>query len=220
MNIIVFGASGGTGIAVVEKLLEAGDLVTAFVRNPARFGMAANPPAGLTIATGDAMNADDVAAAMPSHDSVVVTLGNSQNPFAMLLGARRTTPANICETGTRHVIAAMNRHAIRRLVCVSAFGIGETKPKLPLMFRIFYKTVLRKHMADKERMEVLVKASGLDWTLAQPVGLTDQAASGASLASSDGVIRKQTISRADVAAFIGSALHAASHLRQTVALSG
>lgn len=37
---------------------------------------------------------------------------------------------------------------------------------LPLAFRLFYRTGLREHMADKERQEILVKASGLDWTLA------------------------------------------------------
>ena len=38
MRIIVFGASGGTGVKIVEQALAAGHAVTAFVRNPAKLG--------------------------------------------------------------------------------------------------------------------------------------------------------------------------------------
>ena len=37
MNIVVFGASGGTGIEIVKQALAAGHQVTAFVRNPAKY---------------------------------------------------------------------------------------------------------------------------------------------------------------------------------------
>ncbi len=165
------------------------------------------------------MRAADVAAAIPGHDAVIVSLGNSQNPFAMMLGARRTTAPDVCEVGTRNIIAAMNEAGTRRLVVVTAFGIGRASA-LPLAFKLFYRTVLREHMADKEKQEALVKASALDWTLVQPVGLTDAKPSGDWLADTAGSIRRQQISRADVAAFLVSLLEHGSCRRETVALSG
>ena len=166
------------------------------------------------------MNAADVNAAMAGHDAVVVALGNSQNPFALLLGARRTTPANVCEVGTRHIIAAMRAAGIALLVVVTAFGVGATRSRLPLAFRLFYRTVLREHMADKENQEALIRSSPLDWTLVQPVALTDKPACGHWLADTDGVIRRSEISRADVAACLVALLASGDHGGCTVAVSG
>ena len=151
---------------------------------------------------------------------VIVNLGNSQNPFAMMLGARRTTPADICEIGSRNIIAAMQGAGIARVLVVTAFGIGDTRDRLPFAFKLFYRTVLREHMADKEKQEALVKASGLDWTLVQPVGLTDGPATNNWLADTKGVIRRQQMSRADVAAFLVSLVPGDQYSRTTVALSG
>ena len=215
MKVIVFGSTGGTGRAVIAALLAAGHEVTAFARDVSAL---ADIRAIRTV-QGDAMRAADVAAAIPGHDAVVVSLGNSQNPFAMLLGARRTTPPNVCEVGTRNIIAAMKEAGTLRLLVVTAFGIGKASA-LPLAFRLFYRTVLREHMADKEKQEVLVKASALDWTLVQPVGLTDAKPTGDWLADTAGRIRRQQISRTDVAAFIVSRLEDGSCQRETVALSG
>jgi uncharacterized protein YbjT (DUF2867 family) len=216
MNVIVFGSTGGTGLATCRALAAAGHQVTAFARDPAKF------PAipSVTAVRGDVMNPADVAAAMPGHDLVIVSLGNSQNPFAMMLGARRTTPATVCESGTANIVAAMQAAGVGRLLVVSAFGIGDTRERLPLTFKLFYRTVLREHMADKEKQEALVKTSGLDWTLVQPVGLTDGPATGVWLADTHGAIRRQQISRADVAAFLVSLVGDGQYSRATVAFSG
>jgi uncharacterized protein YbjT (DUF2867 family) len=216
MKIILFGSTGGTGLATSAALAAAGHQVTAFARNPAK--LPAIP--AVTPVRGDVMVAADVNTAVPGHDAVIVSLGNSQNPFAKLLGARRTTPANVCEAGTRNIIAAMQASGIARLLVVSAFGIGDTRSRLPFAFKLFYQTVLREHMADKEKQEAEVKASGLDWTLVQPVGLTDGALTHSWLADTNGVIRRQQMSRADVAAFLVSIAGSGQYSRATVALSG
>ncbi len=215
MKVIVFGSTGGTGLAVIAALLAAGHEVTAFARDVSAL---ADNPAVQTV-QGDAMRAADVAAAIPGHDAVIVSLGNPQNPFAMMLGARRTTAPDVCEVGTRNIIAAMNEAGTQRLVVVTAFGIGRASA-LPLAFRLFYRTVLREHMADKEKQEALIKASALDWTLVQPVGLTDAKPTGNWLADPAGDIRRQQISRGDVAAFLVNLLEPGSYRRETVALSG
>ncbi len=215
MKIIIFGATGGTGRATARTLLAAGHQVTALARDPSKL----SDLAALEAIRGDAMRPADVAAAIPGHDAVIVSLGNSQNPFAMALGARRTTPADVCEVGTRNVIAGMRKAGVGRLLVVTALGIGNQRA-LPLPLRLFYRTVLREHMADKEKQEILVKACGLDWTLVQPVGLTDGAATGDWLADTTGKVRRQRISRADVAAFLATLIDGRAWRHATVALSG
>ncbi len=216
MKVIVFGSTGGTGRAVIAKLLADGHDVTAFARNPAKLEAAPR----LSVVQGDAMNADDVARATPGHDAVVVSLGNSQNPFATLLGARRTTPRTICEDGTRNIIAAIKGAKPIPLIVVTAFGVGDTRDKLPFMIKLFYRVLLREHMADKERQEPLVKASRLDWVLVQPVALTDKPAVGKWFANVAGEVRGQEITRGDLASFIVGELVSREHTGKTVALSG
>ncbi len=215
MKVIIFGATGGTGRATARALLAAGHQVTGFARDPSRLADLAT----LRAVGGDVMRAADVAAAVAGHDAVIVSLGNSQNPFAMALGARRTTPPDVCEVGTRNIVAAMQRTGVGRLLVVSAFGIGNRRA-LPFAFQLFYRTILREHMADKEKQEILVKASALDWTIVQPVGLTNGKASGDGLADTTGKIRRRQISRADVAGFLVTLIDGRSYRRATVALSG
>jgi uncharacterized protein YbjT (DUF2867 family) len=216
MKVIIFGSTGGTGRAAARALLAEGRQVTAFARTPSALA----PAPGLAIAQGDAMNEADVARAMPGHDAVVVSLGNSQNPFALLFGAKRTTPHNICQQGTANIIAAMKANGIGRLIVVSSFGVGDTKAQAPFMTKLFFALVLREHMADKEKQEQLVKTSGLDWTLVQPVGLTDGLELGRWFASPRGEIGKLTIARADLAGFVAGELSNPAHRGETVTLSG
>jgi len=216
MNIIVFGPTGGTGRAVIAKLLADGHTVTAFARDPSKL----SPAPGLTIVKGDAMNPADVKRALPGHDAVVISLGNPQLPIAISLGARRTTPADICEMGTRNIVAALGPGSPVRVLAVTAYGVGDTRGKMPIAFKIFSQLLLREAMADKERQEAVLKASDLDYLLVQPVGLTDAPTTGDWVASARGETRKMRMSRKDVGAFIAEEIANPLYHRQTVALSG
>ena len=215
MRVIIFGAPGGTGRATARALVAAGDEITGFARDPSRL----SDLAGLEAVRGDVMRAADVDAAIPGHDAAIVSLGNSQNPFAMALGARRSATRDVCEVGTRNIVSVMQTAAIDRLLVVTALGIGNRRA-LPFAIRLFYRTILREHMADKEKQEILVKASELAWTLVQPVGLTDGKSTGDWLADTTGRIRRRQISRADLAAFLVTLIDGRTYQRATVALSG
>ena len=216
MKVIVFGATGRVGRAVALTLLTRGHQVTAFARDASKLPERED----IAVIVGDATDADAVARAVVGHDAIVVALGDSRNPFALALGMKRITPPNICEIGTANVIAAAQAACVQRLVCVTSYGVGDTRKLLPPMHkRIFRWLLLREQMNDKEQQENLVKSSGLDWTLVQPVGLTDGAATGRWLASTKGERRKRTISRIDLAAFIVDNLSEARYTHQTVVMS-
>jgi len=220
LKVVVFGATGKAGRAVALTLLAAGHQVTAFARDPAK----APAQKGISVIAGDALNAAEVARAVAGQDAVVVSLGDSLNPVVLKLGARlgvkRNTPPNICEAGTANVIAAMTAASVRRLICITSYGVGDTRDRLSRAYRRWFRALqLCEQLADKERQEKLVKDSGLDWTLVQPVGLTDGAATGRWLASTSGDKRKRTVSRVDLADFIARILEGGRYVRETVVLS-
>lgn len=216
MAVLVFGATGGTGRAVVHAALAQGSEVKAFVRDPA----AMPTQARLSVLCGDVMEAGSVTSVIDADDLVVVSLGNSQSSVRRMLGAMRTTPRDVCEVGTRNIIQAMSAAGARRLVVVSAFGIGSTRDKASWLLKFFYRLLLKEQMADKERQEALVKASGLDWTIVQPVALTNAPPTNSWLASTSGEIGLQKISRDDLAFFLLECLHGSGFVKATVALSG
>lgn len=216
MRIALFGATGGTGRAIIDRALLAGHQITALARDMDKLP----PQDGLTVLQGDAMVAEDVARTLADSDAVVVALGNSQNAFAVMVGVARTTPRNICEAGTHNILSAMGAADDRPVIVVSAFGVGDTRDKLPLMFKLFYRLFLREQIADKERQEALLKASNANYVLIQPVALTDKPASGTWTATLDGTLGGSEVSRQDLAAVILSQLTTNTDTRQTISLSG
>jgi len=205
------------GRAVALTLLTKDHQVTAFARDASK--LPEHKDIGVIV--GDATDSAAVARAVVGHDAIVVALGDSRNPFGLAVGMKRLTIPNICEIGTANVIAAAQAAGVQRLVCVTSYGVGDTRDLLPPMHRRIFRWLrLGEQMADKEQQEKLVKASGLDWTLVQPVGLTDGAATGRWLASSKGERRKRTISRIDLAAFIVDILPGARFMHETVVMSG
>jgi uncharacterized protein YbjT (DUF2867 family) len=216
MKVLVVGATGGSGRATIEALLAHGHEVTAFARRADRL-QALSPR--VKIVNGDAMNTDDLERAVEGQDAVIVALGISESPFRVRLRGSAGTPMNIRSAGTRNVIAAMHQHGVRKLVVQSSFGVGETRHKLPLLYRLFFKLVLKPQIADTERQEQVVRASGLDWVIAQPVNLTDRPDMEEAFASPEGEVRGMQISRKRVGRFLAETMQTAKYVGRSVALS-
>ncbi len=170
MDVLVVGATGGSGRAAVAALVERGHEVTAFAR---RASTAFERRPGVRPLDGDATVAGDVDRAVRGQDAVVVTLGISEHPLRVRLLGSAGTPLEVRSRGTAAVVAAMAEHGVRRLVVQSSYGVGETRDRLPLSSRLVFALLLRPQIADHERQERIVRGSGLDWTLVQPVYLTD-----------------------------------------------
>lgn len=217
MNIFILGATGGSGRAIVDELLAHGHRVTAASRHATTLADAS----ALTRVDLDAMDIVAVRAAVAGHDAVVVTLGISENPLAVRLRGSRSTDDAVRSTGTRHVVAAMQHHGIRRLVVQSSYGVGPTRDRLPWVQRQFFRFVLAPQIADTERQEAVVRASNLDWVIAQPVTLTDDPGPGVAVASVAGDAVAMKVTRRRVARFLADAA-TSSHppAGSTVALSG
>lgn len=219
MRVLVIGATGGTGRRAVTELLARGHDVTAFARGAA--GLEVRDDARLRRLPGDATDAADVRAAVAGHDAVVVALGIAEDALRVRLRGSRGTPMDVRSRGTKHVVAAMREHGVRRLVVLSSYGVGPTRDRLPLVTRLVFALVLAPQIADTERQEQVVRASGLDWVLAQPVNLTDDVApTGRAVASTTGDQVTMRVTRDHVARFLAVAVADDTLIGHTVTLSG
>jgi uncharacterized protein YbjT (DUF2867 family) len=208
MKLVIFGATGTVGRQVVEQALEQGHTVIAFARNLTKLDIQ-HPHLGF--AQGDVMDASAVEQAIRGQDAVVC-----------VLGAGKQLKSTIRSEGTRQIIQAMEKVGIRRLICLSTLGTGDSWGNLDFYWKyIMFGFILRQVFADHERQEALVRNSNLDWTIVRPGALTDGPLTGQyrhSFPSSDRNIALQ-VSRADVADFILKQLSDQSSLHQTPSLS-
>ena len=216
-KVLVVGASGGTGRATIDALLKRGHRVTAFSRHAESLEIDSDR---VTLRNGDATNPDDVDRAVAGHDAVIITLGITENPIRVRLFGAAKTPNDVRSSGTRNVIAAMQKHGVRRLVVQSSYGVGETRGSLRWLDRMFFGLLLKPQIADTEMQELEVRESGVDWVLAQPVHLTDDESPEMPFASAKGQVREWKISRKGVAEFLAFAAQAPEYVGQSVALSG
>ena len=202
MNLLIFGATGATGILLVDQALELGHAVSAFVRDPARLHRS-HP--SLRCIVGDAMDAAMVDGAVQGHDGIVCALGTS--PEGKTDRARRQPGVPVCSVGTANIVEAMARHRVRRIVVESSTSVGESREAGRLGAATIVRLFLSDVMDDKERQDAILKSSGLDWTIVRPAKLSNRPKTGR-LESGDGLAWSlaSSASRADVAAFLLAAL--------------
>lgn len=167
MKIVVFGASGGTGLRVVEQALEAEHTVTAFVRTPSRISMR-HP--GLTLFQGDVMDAAAVEKAIAGQDAVVSTLGSTRPPVPAMM-----------ETAASNILAAMKKHGVRRIVSTTGAGIRQLEDKPKLMDHLIgalLNLLAKEVVLDSATNVKLIQSSDRDWTIVRFPRLMDGAHTG------------------------------------------
>jgi uncharacterized protein YbjT (DUF2867 family) len=123
--------------------------------------------------------------------------------------------------GTKCCIDAMKEHGVKRLVVLSAFGVGETMPVASWFLRTFLIAgFLKGAFLDHDVQERMTKESGLDFVLARPTRLTDGKANGKYVRTADLVSVPSSISRADVADFLVEACESTEWVGKGVQLGG
>lgn len=181
----VLGASGATGRHVVATALGRGHRAVALVRRAGTF----TPREGLTeVVWPDVTDPAVLADVLPGADVVISALGGAAGG-----------PTTVCADGIRSAVTAMRAAGTTRLIAVSAHGALETHDR-SLYSRAVWAGVAER-MRDKEAMEPLITASGLNWTIVRPPKLSD--ATGGYTAGTDLPIRLwSSVGRADLAAFL------------------
>lgn len=167
MKLAIFGANGRTGRLLTRQALDAGHDVVAAARRPDAYPVA-HPR--LTVVRADVKDPATLPAVLDGTEAAVLILG-----VPMTFGG-----IDVYSTGARHVVDAMRATGPRRLVAVSSSAVTRYPGRTgtPVSLRFFEPalkwTIGRTTYADQRRMEDIVAASGLDWTVVRPSGLFDQ----------------------------------------------
>jgi putative NADH-flavin reductase len=206
-TIAIFGATGPTGREVLRQALERGLNVQALARNPSKLEMT-NPK--LSILQGDVLDTNVVDRVVQGSDAVIVSLGGKPGDKIRPL-----------ETGTKHIVAAMKKHGQKRLIVVTSLGVGDSAGQAGFLFeKIIVPLFLKAEFTDKLAQEKVVASSGLEFVIARPGSLTNDAAKGSYEAARK--LRSGSpakISRADVAHFCLEQLENNTWLGQAISLS-
>jgi putative NADH-flavin reductase len=202
MRLIIFGSTGSVGRLVVEQALQNNHLVTAFLRNPAKLTITHS---NLKIIRGDVLDYQSIEKAMKNQEVVLCTLGAGSK-------------GNVRAEGTRNIIRAMETNGVKRLICQSTLGAGNSRGNLNFFWKhIMFGMLLKQAYEDHELQENYVIQSKLDWTIVRPAAFTDGSRTG-NYRHGFGPHEKNLtlkISRADVADFILNQVAQNTYLRKT-----
>lgn len=208
MNVLVFGASGGTGRELVRQALAQGHFVTAFVREPAKFDI---NQAHLMVVQGNVIDYTSVEGAVDNQAAVLCALGAStplQRDLTLI-------------DGVQNIIRAIKRVGGARFIYLSFLGVREGRHQLSGLGQyIIAPLVLRNVVVDHEVKEALIKQSGINWIIVRPPRLTKGPRTGA-YRSGERVVATSlipTISRADVADFMLKQLTDDTYLQKMVSV--
>ena len=208
MKLVVFGSTGSVGRQLVKQALEQGHRVTAFARNPAKLDIR-HP--NLNIFTGDVMNPALVEQAVVGHNAAICVLGSGKK-----------LNGNVRSQGTQNIIQALEKVGVRRFICQSTLGAGDSWGNLNFYWKyIMFGFILRKVFADHQIQEQYIQHSNLDWTIIRPGAFIEGSPTGKyrhGFPGSD-LTSSLTISRPDVADFILKQLNDDTYLRKAASLS-
>lgn len=204
VKIIVFGANGKTGRLVVQKTLEDGHEVTAFVRDPATLTIQHD---NLHIMKGQATDKRAVSDAIKGKELVISCLGSDK-------GLKKTT---VLHEMTSNIVAAMTEHHVARIIYMASAGIDN---EIPGIIGKITTMLLGNVLKDHHNAVAEIKKHSLTYTIVRPLSLTDNPYTGKYREAKTGIPEKgRSISRADVADFIIRAITDEQYLNQSVALS-
>ena len=206
--MLIVGASKGIGLETTRQALDAGHDVRALARSATAIAVT-NP--SFEKIRGDALKTEDVKAALVGVDVVIQTLGVGLGDLFRAV--------HLFSDATRVLIAAMRSQGVKRLICVTGFGSGDSRASISCLQRLPFQIVFGRAYDDKSLQEELIKESELDWTIARPGVLTSGPRTGRyRILAEASQWRNGIISRADVAEFLVRQIEDLAYLRKSPVL--
>jgi putative NADH-flavin reductase len=214
MKLAIFGANGATGRLLAAQGLAAGHAVTAYTRHAGAFPIAHER---LRVLEGDARDPAGVAEAIAGQDAVLSTIGTRYS----------RKPITLYSESAANMLLAMRDHGVRRLVCVSSSATDPETRSTDTGGGVFFEKILKPFItnvmgksmyADMLRMERLVMASDVDWTIVRPSGLFETPAVTEYILA-EGFLRERFTSRADLAACVLQQADSDQYVHKAVAVA-
>ena len=154
-TIAVSGASGKTGFRIAEEILAAGDQARLLLRPESTI------PVSLEACEQHRLNlmdADALDASLRGVDALVIATG--ARPSVDLTG-----PMKVDAWGVKRQVESCQRVGVKRVVLVSSLCAGHWRH----MLNLFGLILVWKRVGEQA-----LEASGLDWTVIRPGGLSER----------------------------------------------
>jgi putative NADH-flavin reductase len=195
MNIVIFGATGFSGQAILKLALSKGFQVTVLVRNKSVISIQHE---NLIIIQGNVLNTNDVRKALEHQEAVIQCLG---------IGGKGDGNHNtFISDATNIIVKEMEQLQIKRLIAMSNIGAGNSYSFQPWYFRKvilpYFMKWLKAIIDDKNRMEPIIMNSGLDWTIVRCPNIVDKTQKGNVLVTLDGKGLKLAVTLGDMSDFM------------------
>lgn len=169
MKLLILGATGRTGRLIVEEALRQGYDLNVLLRDKNKVPFNSK---SITVFQGTPVHREDLATAMQGCNVIISALSiarASDAPWSKLL-----TPKHFISEVMKNVITEASQQNIKRVITISAWGIGETKKDVPFWFKwLINHTKLRPVYEEHQSQEKLLAASNLSWTAVRPVALNN-----------------------------------------------
>jgi putative NADH-flavin reductase len=212
MNVVIFGATGFSGKAILKETLSQQHQVTVLVRNKSSILV---QDKNLKIVEGNVLDKHTVADVLKNSDAVIQCLGVGGKGNGKL--------TTFISVATKIIVEEMEKQQIKRLIAMSNVGAGNSVSFQPW---IFTKIILPSFMKwlqviidDKNRMEPIIMNSELDWTIVRCPNIVDKTPKRNVLATLDGKGLKLAVTLGDMAEFIVQQLIDASYFKQAPSIS-
>jgi len=199
MRIAVFGATGRTGHPLVGQAIERGHEVVAFARDATDLPSTLRNDDRVSVVEGDAYTGESV-------DHAVAGDGDPVNAVVSALGQSSDGPDDLLTEAGHHMLAAMRRHGVERVVTLVGAGVREDGESVSLGGRVMnglLKLLAGSVLEDARTQVELIKDGDTRWTVVRGPRLTEEAHTGEFRHGTDlslGV--RDTAARANVAEFI------------------
>lgn len=203
MKLAIFGATGRTGIPLVEQALAQGHHVTALVRDPK--DMEQEYP-NLTVIKGNILEADDVEKAVTEAQAVLTVIGHVKG-----------SPEHLQTDGTRNIVAAMKKHDIRRIISLTGGSVSAPDDDPSVLEKMVYplvRHVIPAAWKDAYDHADVLEESGLEWTIVRAPLLLDGPHTGDYHVGNMGDDSSFKVSRENVADFMLKVLAEGSYVRE------
>ena len=163
---------------------------------------------------GDALEVATVKCALTGVDVVIQSLGVAAAPEIIF------KPTRLFSLATRVLVTAMEEAQIKRLICVTGFGAGDSRGYGGFLYNVAFHLLVGRIYDDKDVQERIVRRSKLDWMIVRPVILTNGPKTNAYRA----LVNTRDwacgfISRADVADFLVKQIEDDAFLHKTPVLT-
>jgi putative NADH-flavin reductase len=212
MKVIIFGATGFSGQAILAEAIKQGHEVTVLVRDSSKVKINHN---NLRIVEGNVLDSQKVAFVIQNQEAVIQCLGVG--------GKGDGKPTTFISDATKIIVDEMQKQNIKRLIALSNVGAGNSIAFQPWFFTKIILTYFMKWLKviidDKNRMESIIMNSNLNWTIVRCPNIVDKPAKGKYNATLDGKGLKLSITLDDLSKFMVGQLKETTFNKQAPCVS-